>query len=72
MSTRGKEGRPVRFGNGELVPVAMVGAHGADVCSSTNEAVAVQWAMALASRTYGEDKLREREVREALVGASHG
>ena len=72
MSTRGREEGPVNFGRGELVLVAIAGAHSADTRSSTNEAVAVQWAMALASRTYGEDKPREREVREALVGAGHG
>ena len=72
MSTRGREGGPVRFGHGELVLVALAGTHGADTCSGANEAVAVQWAMALASRTYGEDKPRERKVGEALVGAGHG
>ena len=51
--------------------VAMAGVNGADACFGADEVVAVQWAVALASRTYGEDKPREREVREALVRASH-
>ena len=55
----------------ELVLEAMAGAHGVDAHSSADEAVAVQQAAALASRTYGEDEPREREVEEALVGASH-
>ena len=70
--TRGREGRPVRFGRGKLMLTAMVDAHGVDVCSGAAEAVAGQRAMALACRTYDEDKLREREVGEALVGAGHG
>ena len=56
------------------------GVHGGDALGSrwcgsrsdADDAVAVQWAATLASRTYGEDKWREREVGEALVGASHG
>ena len=71
MSTRGREGGPVRFGHGELMPTSMVGTHGADACSGAVEVVVVQRAMALASRTYGEDKPTEREVGEAMVGASH-
>ena len=55
MSTREREGRPVRFGHGELMLVAMVGVHSANVCSVTDEAVAVKRTVALASRTYGED-----------------
>ena len=43
--------------------VAMAGTHGADVCSITDEAVAVKWTVALASRTYSEDQMREREWR---------
>ena len=45
--------------------VAMVGAHGADVCSITDEVVAVKQTVALAFRTYGEDRMREREGRDA-------
>ena len=41
--------------------VAMAGAHGAEMCSITDEAVAVKWTVALASWTYGEDQMRERE-----------
>ena len=44
---------------------AMAGAHGAGVCSVTDEAVAVKWMVALASMTYGEDRMREREGRDA-------
>ena len=72
MSTRGREGGSVRFGRGKLVLMAMVGVLGGDACFGVDEAVAVQQAMALASRTYGEDKPREREVGEALVGTGHG
>lgn len=72
MSTRGREGGLVRFGRSELVLAAMADTHGIDACSSTDEVVAIQWAMTLASRTYGKDKAMVREVRETLVGASHG
>ena len=51
---------------------AMAGAHGADVCSVTDEAVAVKWMVALASMTYGEDRMRERESEDARVVAGHG
>ena len=51
---------------------AMAGVHDADVHKGTDEAVVVQLAMALASRTYGEDKLSERKIKESLVRASHG
>ena len=71
-NTRGREGRPIRFGRGELVLTAMADTLGTDVRSGATEAVVVQRAATLASRTYGEDKLRKREVREALVGAGHG
>jgi hypothetical protein len=33
--------------------------------------VVIRWALELASTSYGEDKMRERKVREALVGADH-
>ena len=72
MSIRGREGGLVRYGHGELMLVAMASAHGVDAHSGADEAIVVQWAAILASRTYGKDKSREREVREALVGASHG
>ena len=39
----------------------MAGTHSAGVCSVTDEVVAVKWMVALASRTYGEDRMRERE-----------
>ena len=42
MSTRDREGRPVRFGHGVLVLVAMVGVHGADARSGIDEAIAAQ------------------------------
>ena len=51
---------------------AMAGAHDTDVCSITNEAVAVKWMVALGSRTYGEDQMRERESGGAWVVAGHG
>jgi len=39
---------------------AMVGMHGVDVCSVTDEVVVVKRTVAVASRTYGEDKMRGR------------
>ena len=45
----------VEVGHGERVLAAMVGAHGAGVCSITDEAVAVKRTVALAYRTYDED-----------------
>ena len=47
--------------------LAMAGAHGADVCSVTDKAVAFKWMVALASRTYDEDQMRERESGDAWV-----
>lgn len=72
MTKRGRRGEPIRFGHGKLVLAAMVDVHGTDERSSAGEAVAVQWAMALVTRTYDKDNSREREVREALVRAIHG
>ena len=50
----------------------MVGVHSANVCSVTDEAVAVKRTVALASRTYGEHRMRERESGDARVVAGHG
>ena len=50
----------------------MVGKHGVDMHFGTDEAVAVQRDAALDYRIYGEDKPREREVGESLVGSGHG
>ena len=72
MSTRGREGGPVRFGHCELVLTAMAGAHGVDTHSGANEAVAVQWVAALASWMYDEEKPMVREARATFVGAGHG
>ena len=52
--------------------MAISGAHSVDVCFVTDEAVAVKRAVALASRTYGEDQMRERESEDARVVAGHG
>ena len=71
-STRWSKGEPVRFGCGELMLAAMVNAHGVDACFSADEAVVVQLVVALVTRTYGKDNLREREVGEALVRDGHG
>ena len=49
----------------------MAGEHDANMCSVTYEAVAVKWAVALASRIYGEDHMRERESKEAWVVVGH-
>ena len=50
---------------------AMADAHSVDAHSGAGKAVVVQHAAALVTRTYDEDNPREREVREALVRASH-
>ena len=50
----------------------MAGTHGADVCSITDEAVWVKWTVALTSRTYGEDQMRDRESGDARVVVGHG
>ena len=54
------------------MPMATMGAHVVDVCSITDEETAVKRMMALASRTYGEDQMRERESGDARVVAGHG
>ena len=50
----------------------MVGAHDMDARSVADEVVEVKRDAVVAYRTYNNDKLREREVEEALVRASHG
>ena len=40
--------------------MAMVDVHDVDTCSSSSEAVVVQWATALVTRTNGKDNSRER------------
>ena len=52
--------------------VAMAGAHGASMCSVIDEAVVVKQMVALASGTYGEDQMSERESGDARGVAGHG
>ena len=50
----------------------MVGTHSANVWSITDEAIVVKRTVDLASRTYDEDWMRERESGDAWVVAGHG
>ena len=58
--------------DGEHVLPAMADGHNVDSCSRTDAVVVVKQAMALASRSYGNDQPREREVGEALMVAGDG
>ena len=60
------------LGHGKLMLATRASVYDADTHSNADKAVAVQQAVALAYRTYDKEKPREREVREALVGADHG
>ena len=51
---------------------AMADAHGGVVHYCMTAAVGVKPAVALETRPYGDDKIREREVRDATVVAGHG
>ena len=49
-------------GGGELMHTAMVDAHGVVACSGVVAVVIVKLTLALASRPYNDDQMREREV----------
>ena len=55
----------------ERVHAAMVDAHGVIVRSWETVAVVVKPAVVLATSPYGNDQMMEREVRYAMVVASH-
>ena len=59
-------------GGGELVRAAMADAHGMVAHSGVVAAVIVKPALALASRPYDDDQMREREVIGGWVVAGHG
>ena len=52
--------------------VAMVDVHGTIMCSHVAVVVAVKSALALASRPYGDEQPRVREVRGAPIAAGLG
>ena len=58
--------------SGELVRTAMADAHDAVAHSGVVAAVIVKPALALASRPYDDDQMRERKIRGGRVVAVHG
>ena len=59
-------------GDGELVQLAMPDAHSVIARSGVVAAVIVKLALALASRPYDDDQMRERDVGGGWVVAGHG
>ena len=57
---------------GEHVPTAMADAHGGVTRSHVTAAVEINLAVALATRTYGDDEPKEMKVGGAVVMAGHG
>ena len=59
-------------GDGELMRAAMADTYGAVAHSGVVAAIIVKSALALASRSYDDDQMREREVIGGWVVAGHG